>query len=267
MQTLPLVERYLIAKTHSWAKATYTNKRYHLTHFAESCPTLPRNPEPIEAFLATIPGVLYRYNHWCSIRIFYAWARARANAPNPCHLVEGPPKPAPEPYWLEPDQLTRLLTYPGHSKRDRALLWLFADTGMRRGEAHSMTVEGMREGSVYVKGKTGPRWVPVSARVWDMLMEIAPASGPFWRGKRGPLGVWALGYAVWRAFHQAGLVGEKMSSHRLRHSFATLWTGTDADAMDIGGWRDYRTYRIYRTARPARLAESHAKHSPVAQLL
>lgn len=106
MQTQQAVDRFLVAKKPTWKAATYTNRRYHLTHFAKSCPDLPTEPEPIEAFLATIPGLLYRYHHWCSIRYFYNWAARRLSIhENPCPLVEAPAKPKPKPYYLEEEDL------------------------------------------------------------------------------------------------------------------------------------------------------------------
>jgi integrase len=271
MQTWYLAQSYMTAKEAGWAKATYTNRWYHLRHFADACPELPKEPEPIEQFLATIPNPLYRYNHWCSIRVLYTWAVKRKSVDDPCRLVEEPKKPTPEPYWLEPDELAQLLNYP-HPPRDKTLLYVLVDTGMRRGEAHSMTRENLHAnaeghgGWVRVTGKTGSRWVPMSEPVWAMLLDIAPASGPIWMGKRGPMGVQSLGLLVWQAFRHAGLTGDKMSCHRLRHTFATLWTGPDADAMDIGGWKDYRTYRIYRAIRPTKLVESQRTHGAIAGL-
>ena len=267
MHTQEAVDRFLAAKQPTWRKATYTNRRYHLNHFAVACPDLPTDPEPIEAFLATIPGLLYRYHHWCSIRYLYTWSARRLKVnENPCPLVEAPVKPKTEPYFLEEEDLRRLLLHPKHTVRNRTVLWLLADTGMRIGEAHSMTVEGMHDGWVHVDGKTGPRWVPVHPTVMRMLRDIAPDGGPFWLGKRGPLSKNGLQMAVRVAFMHAGFIGEKMSPHRLRHTFATLWTGTDSDGMDAGGWKTYKTWRDYKHLRPPRLLAAHTTHSPIEQL-
>lgn len=268
MDTREAVDRYLAAKKPSWAETTFINRKYHLDHFAEACPELPETPEPIEAFLASIPGPLYRYHHWCTIRAMYRWGqeKKRFRVKNPCPQVEPPPKPKTEPYWLEEDELVTLLQHPSHSKRDRTLLYLLADTGMRIGEAHSMTVENMRDGWVYVTGKTGPRWVPVSPAVMAMLRAIAPPSGPFWRGKRGVMTKNGLQMAVRVAFARAGFVGEKMSPHRLRHTFCTIWNGPDADGMDIVGHKTWGIWRQYKHVRRPRLAQAHQQHGPLAQL-
>lgn len=268
MDTWGIAEEFLTAKRTNWKEATYTNKRYHLLHFAAACPTLPETPTPIEAFLGSIPGELYRYNHWCTVRQLYAWAkRRRRGVKDPCATVEAPRKPVPVPYWLEEDELLRLLNHPDHPPRDRALLFLLADTGMRIGEAHSMTVENIKGDWLLVNGKTGWRWVPVHPKVMEMLQAIAPGYGPFWVGLRGPMTKNGLSMAVRVAFLRAGFRGEKMSPHRLRHTFATLYSGSDSDAMDVGGWKNWATYRIYRTTRPKKLAASHEEHSPVAQLV
>jgi integrase len=197
LETESLVVAYLRAKRSGWAEATYMNRRSNLIKFSTACPRLPSRPEPIEDFLTTIENDGYRYNVWCSVRLLYQWGRKRGvrrgvlrrPIPDPCPLVEAPAKPEPMHYYLNVSELARLLTYP-HSPRDRALLWLLADTGMRRGEAHSMTVEHMHDsgdgsGWVYVTGKTGPRWVPVSAPAWALVKAIAPSSGPVWRSLHG----------------------------------------------------------------------------------
>ena len=265
MNTWNVAEAFLTAKLPAWAKATYDGRFYNLKLFAQHCPELPQTPEPIERFLASITNPGYRYNNWISVRQFYGWAERRREVVNPCPLVEPPRKPKATPYFLEENELVELLKHP-HSKRDKALLYLLADTGMRIGEAHSMSVENMKEGWVYVQGKTGWRWVPVSPGVMKMLRKIAPASGPFWVGERGPLTVIGMQRAVWVAFHKAGFSGEKMTPHRLRHTFATLWQGNDSDAMAVGGWTDWRTYRIYKTMRQPKVKAAHTQHSPVTRL-
>lgn len=266
LDTLELADHYLSVKSPHWSPATTVNKHYHLLHFGEACPELPSEPEPIEKFLATVPNLLYRYNHWCSIRQFYAWLERRKGILNPCGLVEPQRKPRPEPYFLDESELAQLLDYP-HTKRDKALLYLLVDTGMRIGEAHSITVSDVKETWVHVNGKSGPRWVPVHKEVADMLRAIAPPSGPLWRGVRGPLTVSGMEYIVWKAFHRAGFIGDKMSAHRLRHTFCTLWEGSDSDGMAIVGHVDHATWRIYKHTRPKRLTAVHREHSPLAKII
>ena len=48
------------------------------------------------------------------------------------------------------------------------------------------------------------------------------------------------------AIKRAGLEGRKLSPHSLRHSFATLWRGSERDLQRLLGHSDLRTTQIYR---------------------
>lgn len=277
---------YITAKEINWKPKTVGHAMLHLTYFAQACPVLPTEPEPIEHFLANLrirshnyPGrrgkkvsATYRHNIGRSIGQVYKWATKRNKISTDVWLsVEKPVRPRTEPYWLEEAELELLLTHPGHSDRERALLFVLADTGMRIGEAASLTVGNLSHDRAIVHGKTGMRIVPLRPQIVDMVRAGIPVTAKsddcVWWGKRGPMSINGLKWSVTLAFKRAGFEGAKMTPHRLRHAFATLWTGADADAMDIGGWHDWDTYRIYRTLRTKRLAAAMAEHSPLAHLL
>jgi integrase/recombinase XerD len=276
---------FIATKEMNWAPKTAALALLHLTYFAKACPALPSEPEPIERFLAglRISGSThrhrrgqpvspqYRYNVGRSIAQVYRWAMKRRRiSTNAWDIAEHPRRPASEPYWLEEHELAALLLHPDHSERDRALLYLLGDTGLRIGEAASITVARLMPDRAVVYGKTGQRVVPVRPAIVAMVRAIVPAHArpdqSVWWGKRGPLTKGGLQTAVRQAFKRAGFEGAKMSPHRLRHAFAVLWSGTDSDCMDIGGWRDWDVYRTYRTLRIKHLAEAQAQHSPLARL-
>lgn len=270
MRTETLAEDYLRAKGGRWAPATLETASIHLHAFARACPDLPEWPEQVEAFLATIPGETYRWNHYRTLRAFYDWAARRRRVPNPMPEIERPKKPEPRPYWLDERDLVRLLSHPDHSARDRALLFFLTDNGPRIGEAHSLTPERLYDGLAVVVGKTWPRAVPVHPRVDAMLRAIIPPDCPrdvtIWWGRKGPLTLSGMKQAVRDAFARAGLQGYRMSAHRLRHTFATLWDGPDQEGMAITGHRDERMWKLYHHLRDERVREAHAAHSPLAQL-
>ena len=266
IETWTLAQAFLTAKRVKWARATAETAYYHLRKFAQAWPTLPSQPGQVEAFLASIPGTTYRWNTWRTLRQFFRWAHQRMGIPNPIPHVEPPRKPKATPYFLNEEELQRLLLHPDHPPRTRALLFLLADTGLRLGEAASLRVENLRDTFLEVEGKTGKRFVPVSPAVMAMIREIAPPEGPVWVGRRGPLTRSGLGRDIRNAFRRAGFHGPRMSAHRLRHTVGTLWSGPDAEGMALLGHRDPTMWQLYHHIRLQRLQETHRQHSPLAQL-
>jgi len=127
----------------------------YLRSFANQYPELPSKPEPIEEFI-------YSYNngderrHGCfrTLRAFFNFAEHRvfidekANIENPFKTII-PPRRTPKERWaLTLEELRRLLEYPQHSPVVRTLLYLLADTGIRIGEAVSLTTEDIGFDSV-----------------------------------------------------------------------------------------------------------------------
>lgn len=273
LSTSRLSGAFLTAKRSAGlSPATLESYEYHLGHFAERCPKLPRSPEPIEAFLVSIPGSRYRWNHYVTLRTFYRWLVKRRRLRNPIPSVERPRLESPVPVYLEDEELGRLLNHPGHPDRDRALLWLLADNGMRIGEAHSITPSSAKNGLVLVDGKMGPRPVPLSPIVAQMLADlISSANGPadetIWRGRDGALTIDGLKAVVRRAFRRAGFQGPKMSAHCLRHTFATLWEGQEAEGRAIGGWKTGEMWQRYHHLRMSRLIEQHRRFSPIVRII
>jgi len=243
----------------------------HLKKFTEEHPSLPCEPEPIEAFLTKIPGRRYRWNHYVTLRTFYNWVEKRQSLPNPMPRVESPKNHLTAPYYLEPEDVVKLLNHPDHPDRDRALLWLLADTGMRIGEAHSISASSLKDDIVIVDGKTGTRFVPVSPIVIGMLKAIAEegkkyVGGTIWLGPQGPLRLDTLGKVVRKAFKRAGFRGALMSAHRLRHTFATLWEGSETEGRAIGGWKTPQMWQRYHHLRIIRMITEHQRYSPLSLL-
>lgn len=273
--TTAVVKEFLTAKARL-SPHTLATYRRHLALLAKHHPHLPTTPAPLEQTLASVNGQRTAWNYYVTWRTFYRWLVRRGILPardNPVPRMEPPPSPKPTPYYLDQDELRLLLNYPGHSLRDRALLALLADTGMRIGEAWSITPDTFHGRYVIVKGKTGPRPVaihPITRRLIGKLLRQGrhiPRNQTIWYGKRGPMTVSGLKQAVRKAFRRAGFHGRRMSAHRLRHTFASLWDGETIDGMLQGGWRDTRSWMRYRHALTNRLLQEHRRHSPGAKVM
>lgn len=172
---------------------------------------------------------------------------------SPLAKVEPPTVKAPPVEVLTEEQLRRLLaTCTGKdlvSRRDNAILRLFIDTGMRRGELAGLGVDDVnpREMMAFVVGKgRKPRACPFNPRtaqalaryVRDRAKHPYASSDRLWLGEKGkpPLTAQGIKQMVER---RGRLIGIHLHAHQLRHTFASRWLaegGQEGDLMRLGGW-------------------------------
>ena len=162
--------------------------------------------------------------------------------------------------------------------RDRALLEVMYATGLRVSEAAALTGSQIRldEGFVTVMGKGGKeRVVPLGRRAKEALAAylaterprlVGPRPSPyvFVRAGGKPLSRQSIWKLVRRRARAAG-VGQRVTPHTLRHTFATHLLGGGADlrvVQTLLGHADIGTTQIYTHVAPARLRAVHRKHHP-----
>lgn len=150
------------------------------------------------------------------------------------------------------------------SRRDRALLALLFDTGIRLGEAHGLTWSAVGEETILVDGKTGRREVPLSSWTkWVLLGVDLP-----WRGAKGQLTLSGVYQAVRRCLRRAGVA--RGGPHLLRHSFARQYILDGGDVFSLQrilGHRDLATTRIYVEMDMTEIVAQHRRFSPIVRLL
>ncbi|GAJ04485.1 unnamed protein product [marine sediment metagenome] len=124
---------------------------------------------------------------------------------------------------LEPGEEMRLLeSVPESNLRDRAILTLFVDSGIRSSELTGLRPQDIGMETVRVSGKTGEREVPISEETRRLLILTIAEHGKgdyVFRGHKGALtrhGVYSIVSAYMR---KAGIQGPKLGSHRIRHGF------------------------------------------------
>ena len=270
-QTLQLIEDFLSAKTAGGRRAKSLERfRSQLARYAAMYQLLPLDPTQVERFLTSILGEPEtRDTYYRTLSSFYGWLiRRKKIKENPIELVESPKLRPKVPRILDPAELVRLLTCPGHSDRDRALLYFLTDSGARIGEAALLTVDDLKDGYVLLRGKDGERFAPLSPAVRMMLigLHLGAPSPHMWQGRFGPLTQGALVHATIAAFRRAGFIGKRYSAHALRHTFGTMWEGDEIILQHIFGHAKLDMVKRYRQFRLHRAREQHAIHSPLAQL-
>jgi integrase/recombinase XerD len=272
LKTAEALEAFIASRRAKNCSAQYeTWLRYQLARLAAACDELPLEPELLEAVIASARGPggrrladRTRRGMWVAMRLLYRWLARRRGLPDVAALLERPVVRPKEPKTLSSDQVDHLLGGP-LSRRDRALLLLLLDTGMRIGEAASLTWPNVRTSSVRIRGKTsGGREVPISPATSQALMGLGEGHA-VWVGERGPLRARGLQQLVKRALRRAGLEG---GPHLLRHTFGYLYIMAGGDVFSlqrIMGHADVKTTWQYVRMNLGDTRVQHGRFSPVAR--
>ena len=152
--------------------------------------------------------------------------------------------------------------------RDKAIVTVLFDTGVRVGELVSMGMPDWVNRTVTVDGKTGVRIVPLGdtslveiqryQRRWKLLDEW------LWQGKKGKINESGVFQMVRRLCHNAGV--EFKGVHPFRRAAAAQMKRlgmNDSDILEVIGWKDVTMLRRYTAAVATELAQAaHVRYSP-----
>ena len=152
--------------------------------------------------------------------------------------------------------------------RDRAMVMVLFDTGVREGELVSMGLPDWDSRQVTVDGKGGVRVVPLGTASLQAVDRYTRRWGisdrRLWRGKKGPLTGSGVFQLMRRLCRRAGI--EEKGVHAFRRAAAAQMKRlgmNDSDILEVMGWKDVTMLRRYIAAVAGELAQkAHKRYSP-----
>jgi site-specific recombinase XerD len=273
-----LINHFIASKALSVSPRTLEWYHYNLGPLADALGqynAVQVTTEDLEAFLASqAPGRSARTleGFHTALRALFNWALERGKIfTNPMAPIKGRRARRKIPEIFSNAQIRDLLAAAGN-RRDRAILLILLDTGLRRNELLSLDIEDLdlEEGWLKIHGKGDKdRFVPIGdiagAALGEMLLDH-PRTGPLFLNCHGlRLQKGGLRAMLLRLRDQARL-SCRVHPHKFRHTFARnyLQRGDLESLRDILGHEDIRiTAEIYGSFTRARLKEQHRRCSPV----
>jgi len=255
--------RNLSPITVSW----YQNK---LGVFAGYCLELPTEPGQIEVFLASIQGAPEtRHAYFRVLRVFFRFIGSRFGMPNPMEEVLPPRCPKKVMATLEPRETMRLISSASSSLRDKAILTLLIDTGMRASELARIRGQDIKADTVVVQGKCGQREIPILPETQRLLLALVAQDGRdgyVFHGHKGPLTRKGVYRIVSTHMRKVGIEGPKLGPHRIRHAFGKgyLMDGGDLSSLqNLMGHNNITTTQKYAALNLNDIIKKHHQFTPL----
>ncbi len=183
-------------------------------------PVIVVNTQDVAEFLASLtcsPGGKHAY--YRAIRAFYMWALENDHIEaSPLNKMKAPKVPKPLRHAVKLDDVIRLLAECA-TIRDKLIVSMLADTGLRRSELASIDVEGVdpERKTIKVWGKGAKeRVVCFGLRTHTLFLQWLKVRSP---GHRlFDLNEWGVGEMLKRLERRTGI---KCNAHAFRRTFAT----------------------------------------------
>lgn len=247
------------------APRTITWYGFLLGKFNGEFTDLPADPAAVERFLGGVAGGdETRHGYYRALRAFYRWAVERHQVADPMNRIAAPRRRKKTRQYLSTEETGWLLATP-MEPRDRALVILLLDTGIRIGEALNLVAADILGDVLLVDGKTGQREVPVSPEAREQLLQLADR-GPIFRGMKGKMTASGAYRVVRNALARAGITTRKRGPHVLRHTFGRLYILAGGDLVSLQrilGHSNIKTTEIYAELDLRDITAQHHRFSPL----
>jgi len=243
---------------------------------------LPSTIEDLELVMAQANKHLMSesaHDLWRVLRIFHKWLARRYHLwcepgrhplhPHPMQEIDAPIRPPRLPKTHTTEQISRLLKHGCRSRRDRLMVLLPLDNGIRLGELAAISKDDISPDTMRIQGKRGIREVPLSKELLHDLLLEGTAHHPWisFRRSRQVLTEAGVRLAYERIFDRADVHG---GPHTLRHTFAYRYIMNGGDVFTLQrilGHRRVSTTEIYVTMQTRDLVEQHRRFSPAQEFI
>jgi site-specific recombinase XerD len=227
-------------------------------------------------------------NRYRSLQQFFKWLLEEGQIKvSPMAHMKPPAVPVEPPPVLADEQVNALLKACGGStfdaRRDKAIILVLFDTGVRLSELAGMRLADVHEGrrphpdTIEVTGKGDRRRLvalgrdAATALHWyrGARAKHHRAGDPWlWLGLKGQLTTNGVAQMLRRRGAEAGI--DHLNPHRFRHSFAHSFLasgGQEGDLMRLAGWSSRTMLQRYgASAATERAIAAHGDHSPADRL-
>jgi len=187
--------------------------------------------------------------------------------------VQKPRVKPKEPACLTKVQVKMLLDAI-RTDRERALVYLYLEQGLRLSEALRLDIQDVGEDLLRIKGKERDESMPLQPEVRGALLKLAGGRGynePVFVGQQGRLGRDMTEKTIKALFKRAGVNGVQQSPKILRSTFSSMLLDAGCDYYIVkrllrhsGGWDV--THRHYIHLTNQKLKEMLERYSPLRQL-
>ena len=201
-------------------KAVPTLKRYavDLGRLVQVSATLPITEDQVYAVLGDPDDYktnTRRQRFFAMSGLFNSRVYLELNLRNPLLGIEKPKEGDPRERTFSVQEIHDLLVS-AENLQELAFVLLILDTGIRVGEAASITIDEIQDGELSVFGKNGPRKVPVSPRTEYLLRQTSNERGDVWYDERGRLSGVQLAARFRQHVIRTGITGGDLGPHTLR---------------------------------------------------
>lgn len=193
------------------------------------------------------------------IKEFYKWASKKYKIENPASDIELPVLEKRLPVYLSIEEVQKLInatqTQPEpYRSRDKLMLLLFITTGLRLSELANIKLTDITDDVLTVIGKGNKqRQVALNKDVKKALVEYLKVRNSqseylFVSNRDKQMSIRTIQYTVEKYLNLAGLDTSKYSTHKLRHTAATLMLQGNLDIriiQEVLGHKSIQTTQIY----------------------
>jgi len=244
----------------------------HIKKLIELSEEIPPEPKVIQGFL-TSKGAYNADAHYRTWHCVGNYAKRQYGIPNFMDGVIRPRIPRQIMPTISEAELLRLAKFLNTeaSPRDKAILALFIDTGIRKGEACNLKRKNVWEDRIVVTGKTGYRVAPLSPITRELLLALpVHEDGYVFHGigshKNHHLASSGFYKIVRSCLRAIGYKDRQPSPQMLRRSLGRFWLLSGGDmkslSMTLGHASVATTDRAYTPLLDEDVIKLHHKHTP-----